>query len=149
MLIVLDDAAYSDLGAYGGEIDTTNIDRLANNGVLFTQFHVTPNCSSTRASLLTGMDHRRTGLGTHGVTADNQREKPGYEGYLNRSTILCFRILHRPSQPTSRATKVDRQTLATWNLLYNLLSSMPTGKQRWNKRSRSNPIREHVSGVTE
>ena len=62
VLIVLDDAGYSDLGVYGGEIETPNIDRLAGAGVQFTQFHVTPNCSTTRASLLTGMDHHRTGL---------------------------------------------------------------------------------------
>ena len=83
LLIVMDDAAYSDIGVYGGEIDTPKIDQLAKNGVQFTQLCVTPDCSSTRAALLTGMDHHRTGLGTPGPTADNQRGKPGYEGYLN------------------------------------------------------------------
>lgn len=89
LLIVLDDAAYSDFGVYGGEIETPNIDRLAETGISFSQFHVTPNCSSTRASMLTGMDHHRTGLGTHAKAAENQKGKPGYEGYLNnRVTTL-------------------------------------------------------------
>lgn len=56
ILIVLDDAAYSDLGVYGGEIETPNIDALAQDGMLFTQFHVTP---------ITGMDHHHTGIATH------------------------------------------------------------------------------------
>ena len=89
LLVVLDDAAYSDFGVYGGEIETPNIDRLAETGISFSQFHVTPNCSSTRASMLTGMDHHRTGLGTHAKAAENQKGKPGYEGYLNnRVTTL-------------------------------------------------------------
>jgi len=105
VLIVLDDAAYSDLGVYGGEIDTPHIDRLAKNGVLFTQFHVTPNCSSTRASLLTGMDHHRTGLGTHGVTADNQRGKPGYEGHLNTRVATLPEVLRSAGYRTMMAGK--------------------------------------------
>jgi arylsulfatase A-like enzyme len=105
VLIVLDDAAYSDIGVYGGEVDTPNIDRLVKNGMQFTQFHVTPNCSSTRASLLTGMDHHRTGLGTHGVTADNQRGKPGYEGYLNRRVATLPKVLQSAGYHTMMAGK--------------------------------------------
>ena len=90
LLIVLDDAAYSDFGCYGGEIDTPNIDALVEKGISFSQFHVTPNCSSTRASLLSGMDHHRTGMGTHAVLTENQKGKPGYEGSLNhRVTTLA------------------------------------------------------------
>ena len=105
VLIVLDDAAYSDIGVYGGEVDTPHIDRLAENGVQFTQFHVTPNCSSTRASLLTGMDHHLTGLGTHGGAADNQRGKPGYEGYLNNGVATLPEVLRSAGYRTMMVGK--------------------------------------------
>lgn len=105
VLIVMDDAAYSDIGVCGGEILTPHIDRLAANGVQFSQFSVTPNCSSTRASLLTGMDHNRTGLGTHAVAAENQRGKPGYEGYLNERVATLPEILRASGYRTMMAGK--------------------------------------------
>ena len=66
LIIVADDMGYSDLGSYGGEISTPNIDQLAREGVQFTQFHVTPNCAPTRAALLSGMDPQQGGVGNHG-----------------------------------------------------------------------------------
>lgn len=63
LLIVADDLGYSDIGAYGGEIDTPHLDRLARSGVKFTDFHVSPTCSPTRAMLLTGNDSHVSGLG--------------------------------------------------------------------------------------
>ncbi len=86
LLIVADDLGYTDLGAYGGEIDTPNIDALAGNGVMFSQFYASPMCSPSRAMLLTGVDHHRVGLGSLASRlADNQRGQPGYEGYLTRN----------------------------------------------------------------
>ncbi|WP_088012035.1 arylsulfatase [Gottfriedia acidiceleris] len=61
--IVLDDMGFSDLGCYGSEIKTPNIDRLAQNGLSYNNFHVTPLCSPTRASLLTGRNHHSVGMG--------------------------------------------------------------------------------------
>ncbi|WP_179194830.1 arylsulfatase [Bacillus sp. EAC] len=61
--IVLDDMGFSDLGCYGSEIMTPNIDRLAQNGLSYNNFHVTPLCSPTRASLLTGRNHHSVGMG--------------------------------------------------------------------------------------
>ncbi len=61
VLVLVDDMGFSDLGCYGGEIDTPNVDRLAREGIRFTQFYNTAKCSPTRASLLTGCYHREVG----------------------------------------------------------------------------------------
>ena len=83
LLIVADDLGYSDLGSWGGEISTPALDRLAAEGVRYTNFHVAATCSPTRAMLMTGMDHHRAGLGNMAVwMAPNQRGRPGYEGHL-------------------------------------------------------------------
>ncbi len=60
-----DDLGFSDIGAFGGEINTPpNLDRLAHRGVRLTDFHSAPACSPTRAMLLTGADHHVAGIGT-------------------------------------------------------------------------------------
>jgi len=63
LLIVADDMGYSDLGCYGSEINTPNIDALAASGVRFTQFGVSATCSPTRSMLLSGVDNHLAGLG--------------------------------------------------------------------------------------
>ena len=60
VIIVCDDMGFSDLGCFGGEIETPNLDRLANNGLRFTDFHNNAKCSETRASLLTGLWHHQS-----------------------------------------------------------------------------------------
>jgi arylsulfatase len=75
VVILVDDLGYSDLGCYGSEIATPNIDRLAAEGVRFTDFHSTPMCSPTRASLLTGVNPHAAGVAAV-VHAD-----PGFPGY--------------------------------------------------------------------
>ena len=80
VMVVLDDVGMSDLGAFGSEIATPVLDKLANDGVRFTNFHVAAACSPTRAMLMTGVDNHRAGVGTlENVIADNQKGKPGYE----------------------------------------------------------------------
>jgi arylsulfatase A-like enzyme len=84
LLIVVDDLGYADLGVFGSEIETPNLDRLANEGVLLTQFYVAPACSPTRAMLLSGTDSHIAGLGNMAeLMAPNQEGQPGYEGHLN------------------------------------------------------------------
>lgn len=83
LLIVADDAGYSDIGCYGGEIPTPNIDRLAGEGTRFTAFHAEPNCSPSRAAMLSGADCHFAGMGAMGLLrTENQLGKPGYEGHL-------------------------------------------------------------------
>lgn len=84
LLVVVDDVGFNDLGIFGGEINTPNIDSLAKDGVILTNFHVAPNCSPTRAMLFSGTDSHVAGMGNmFEELADNQKGKPGYEGYLN------------------------------------------------------------------
>lgn len=83
LVIVADDLGYSDLGAFGGEISTPNLDRLALGGIRLAGFHTAPTCSPTRSMLLSGTDNHLAGLGTMAeMIRPNQKDKPGYEGYL-------------------------------------------------------------------
>ena len=84
LIIVADDLGFSDIGAFGGEIDTPNLDALARSGARLTSFHVSPTCSPTRVMLLTGVDHHRAGIGNMAeLLTSEQRGKPGYEGHVN------------------------------------------------------------------
>lgn len=83
LVIVADDLGWSDLGAFGGEIETPNLDSLAMRGIRMTEFHTAPTCSPTRAMLLTGVDSHAAGLGTMpDLITPAQQGQPGYEGYL-------------------------------------------------------------------
>lgn len=91
-----DDMGYSDIGCYGGEIQTPNLDRLAANGLRFTQFYNAGRCCPTRASLLTGLYAHQTGIGH--MTSENEQLRfdlgyPGYRGYLNRSCVTIAEAL--------------------------------------------------------
>jgi arylsulfatase A-like enzyme len=84
LLIVADDLGYSDVGPFGGEIATPTLDRLANEGLRLSNFHVLPSCSPTRSVLLSGTDNHVAGIGTMGeLLKPEMAGQPGYEGYLN------------------------------------------------------------------
>lgn len=94
LLIVVDDMGYSDLGSFGGEIPTPNLDRLAYEGIRFTNFHAASTCSPTRSMLFTGVDSHRAGLGNMlEELSPNQKGKPGYEGYLNDRVVTLPTLL--------------------------------------------------------
>src|SRR5512139_2940767 len=78
LLILADDLGWSDLGCYGGEIRTPNLDALARGGLRFTQFYNTARCCPTRASLLTGLYPHQAGVGH--MTNDRGPQWPGYRG---------------------------------------------------------------------
>jgi arylsulfatase A-like enzyme len=92
VLILNDDMGYSDLGCYGGEVQTPNLDRLAAGGVRFSQFYNTARCSPSRASLLTGLHPHQTGIG---VLTYNMGPE-GYAGDLNRRCVTIAEAL-KPS----------------------------------------------------
>jgi arylsulfatase A-like enzyme len=89
LLILADDMGFSDIGCYGSEIHTPNIDALAANGLRFTQFYNTSRCCPTRASLLTGLYSHRAGIG-HMV---EDRGLPGYIGRLNERCATVAELL--------------------------------------------------------
>jgi arylsulfatase len=94
LLIVMDDLGYSDLGSFGGEIRTPNLDKLALEGIRLTNFYAAAACSPSRAMLLTGVDSHQVGLGNMAeYLTDEQKGKPGYEGYLNdRAETLAQKL---------------------------------------------------------
>jgi arylsulfatase len=94
LLIVADDMGYSDLGSYGGEINTPVLDNLAKKGMRYTDFYASPTCSVTRSMLLSGTDNHIAGLGNMGeLNAPNQMGKPGYEGVLNKRVASVAELL--------------------------------------------------------
>ena len=101
ILILVDDLGYSDLGSFGGEIQTPNIDKLAVNGLRMTQLYNSARCCPTRASLMTGLYPHKTGVGF--MTVDNN--KPGYRGFLNDNCVTSATILKQAGYKTYLAGK--------------------------------------------
>ncbi len=89
VVILSDDVGFSDIGCYGGEIDTPHLDALARAGLRFTQFYNTARCCPTRASLLTGLHPHQTGVG-HMM---EDRRHPGYRGRLNAQCVTIAEVL--------------------------------------------------------
>ena len=91
ILIMSDDMGYSDFGCYGGEINTPNLDALAEKGVRFSQFYNSGRSCPTRASLMTGLHPHQTGIGH--MTNDPENpvafdiNLPGYRGFLNKNCV--------------------------------------------------------------
>ena len=91
VLIMVDDMGYSDLGCYGGEITTPNIDGLAEKGLRFSQFYNTARCCPTRASLLTGLYQHQAGMGQ--MTGSFPDAMEAYQGYLNRHCLTLAEVM--------------------------------------------------------
>jgi arylsulfatase len=106
LLIVADDAGIADIGSFGSEIRTPNIDALASVGVRFTQFGVSATCSPSRSMLLSGADNHVAGLGNMAeFMAPNQKGKPGYEGYLSDRIVPVSTLLRDAGYHTYLAGK--------------------------------------------
>src|SRR5438552_3561395 len=89
VILLADDMGFSDLGCYGSEIATPNLDRLAAGGLRFTQFYNTARCCPTRASLLTGLYPHQAGMG-HMVEG---LPHPAYQGFLNDRCVTIAEVL--------------------------------------------------------
>lgn len=91
IVILGDDMGYSDIGCYGGEINTPHLDQLAENGVRFTQFYNTARCCPTRASLLTGLYPHQAGVGH--MTYQAREDLHAYQGQLNKRCATIAEVL--------------------------------------------------------
>lgn len=101
MVILADDMGFSDIGCYGGEVETPNLDRLAGNGAKFSQFYNAARCCPTRASLLTGLYPHQAGIGH--MTSDRGYE--GYRGDLNNHCVTMAEVLKKSGYSTYMSGK--------------------------------------------
>ena len=96
ILIMADDMGYSDIGSYGGEISTPNLDRLAAEGIRFKEFYNNSICAPTRASLITGQYPHRAGVGYFDVDLG----LPAYQGFLNKESLTFGEVLRHAGYST-------------------------------------------------
>ena len=121
ILIMVDDMGWSDIGCYGGEIPTPNIDALANRGMRFNQFYNNARCCPTRASLMTGLYAHQTGIGQMTETPKpndgSDWGTPGYLGYLNKNNVTIAEVLKQQGYKTYMTGK--------WHLGYHNKETWP------------------------
>lgn len=114
ILILSDDMGYSDLGCYGSEIATPNLDALAKDGLRYTQFYNMGHCCPSRASLITGLYPQQTGLGW---MTDTKFDLPGYTDELNKNCVTIAEVLKGAGYSTYIAGK--------WHLSHNMREDGP------------------------
>lgn len=118
IIVLVDDMGFSDVGCYGGEIDTPNIDRLAGAGLRFTQFYNAGRCCPTRASLLTGRHPHQVGIGHMTEPPDRPLGIQGtYQGYINDNCATIAQVLGGAGYHTLMAGK--------WHVGMHLKKSRP------------------------
>ncbi|GAB5561542.1 MAG: arylsulfatase [Synoicihabitans sp.] len=110
IIILADDMGFSDIGAYGGEIETPTLDKLAGGGVKFSRFYNSARCCPTRASLMTGLHPHQTGIGWMTNPPDSGKmdhgpEFPSYRGFLNRNSVTIAEVLRESGYATFLAGK--------------------------------------------
>jgi arylsulfatase A-like enzyme len=94
LVLMGDDFGYSDIGPFGSEIATPNLDTLAKDGKILTNYHTNSVCSPARVAFLTGVDNHIGGIGTmYENIAQNQVGKPGYETYINNRVVTVEELL--------------------------------------------------------
>ena len=121
LLIMGDDFGFSDIGPFGSEIYTPNLDALAKEGKILINYHTYATCSPARSTLLTGVDNHIVGLGTmNELMAPNQAGKPGYEGYLNNNAPTVTQMLRDSGYHTLMSGK--------WHLGEDLKRTSPFAK---------------------
>lgn len=105
IVVLADDLGYSDIGAYGGEIATPNLDSLAEQGLLFTQFYNAARCCPTRASLLTGLYPHQAGMGRMVSSVSSTPQSGPYQGFLTEDSPTMAEALRQAGYRTYMAGK--------------------------------------------
>lgn len=114
VIIMADDLGYSDIGSYGGEIETPHLDALAENGVRFSNFYNAARCCPSRASLLTGLYPHQAGMGGM-ITREDDPEKRGpYQGFLNDQCVTLAEALKPAGYKAYHAGKWHVGELPQW-----------------------------------
>jgi arylsulfatase len=150
LLIVADDMGYSDLGCFGGEIKTPNLDALAARGLRATNFYVGPTCSPTRSMLLTGCDHHTAGFGNmEEYLGPQQKGKPGYEGHLNDRVVPIAKLLSVAGYHTCWAGKSHMgYDKAQWPVSMGFerdFTLLQGGSSNWSDMMYPNPAHPHLN----
>ena len=128
VLILADDLGYSDLGCYGGEIRTPNLDRLAEKGIRYSGFYNTSRCCPTRAALLTGVYNHEAGIGE--MTAE--RKQPGYRGFLTNNTVTLAEVLKEAGYQTGMVGK--------WHVSNTIEQPTADAQMRWLNHQEEHPL---------
>lgn len=126
VVILVDDMGFSDIGCYGSEIPTPNLDALAADGLKYTRFYNTSRCCPTRSALLTGLYSHQTGVGS---MMDNQGQ-PGYEGHLNDTCVTIAEVLKPAGYFTAMVGKWhvgQEQGVTPWGRGFDRNLSSPDG----------------------
>jgi len=108
LLILLDDTGFAHFGSFGGQIDTPNMDAIAEQGLRYNNFHTTALCSPTRASLMAGRNPHRIGLGSHSLTAMGF---PGYNAMIPPSAQSGAKVMQEAGYGTYAIGKWDHTPL--------------------------------------
>jgi len=137
VLIMSDDMGYSDLGSFGAEIDTPNLDQLASDGLRYTSFYNAGRCCPTRASLITGLHPHQTGMGNMMNSSyepeTQNRGVPGYQGHITHQSVTLAEVLGEAGYYTVHSGK--------WHLGQHEKSARP-----WNRGF--DDSYGHLSGAT-
>jgi len=140
LIVLVDDMGFADIGAYGSEISTPNIDALAAQGVKFSNFHTAATCSPTRSMLLTGVANHLIGFGNMSeIMADNQFDQPGYEGYLSDTVVTLPTLLKDAGYNTYMAGKwhlgKEKPSLPAARGFQRSIALMESGADNWEKKT--------------
>lgn len=144
VVLVADDWGFSDVGSFGGEIATPNIDALAQQGVRFSNFHVAASCSPTRSMLMTGVDNHRNGVGNLLEAMPSEHlGQPGYQGSLTPQVVTVATLLQDSGYRTYIAGKwnvgTERYNLPDQRGFDRSIVQGDTGSDNWEPAQRYLP----------